>query len=305
MTTQNVLFDWSIDPVVVAGLLLAALLYARGVRYARAHGLARHWHSGQAVAFFAGLYGVFIALDSGIDVWASRALWVHMVQHELLVLVVAPLLLLGAPLMPLWRAVPLGMRWASLSWLTQQRWARQMRKLLHALVGAPGGVPGVAWLLFLGNAALWHLPAVYDLALRHSPIHDLEHLLFLGTALLFWVQVIPSPPWRPHLDDRARAFFVGSAGVVLHLCDFVFILAAVPLYPYYAAVPRTPGMPTALTDQAMAGGVMELLNMSVFAVAFGLVLWRSWARPPYAGHGAGDLGQPGAAAAPTAPTGRQ
>ncbi len=53
MTAQNVLFDWSIDPVVVAGLLLAALLYARGVRYARAHGLARHWHSGQAVAFFA------------------------------------------------------------------------------------------------------------------------------------------------------------------------------------------------------------------------------------------------------------
>lgn len=289
------LSDWPFHPPVAVGVLTAVLLYARGLSYALAHGSAgrfRRWH---VAAFDCGVLLIWVALETPIDTCADRLLWVHMLQHELLIVGAAPLLVLSAPLMPLWRAVPLGMRRASLRWLTQQRWARHVSQLPHALRGAPGGVAGVAWLLFLGDAALWHLPAVYDLALRDPPIHDLEHLLFLGTALLFWAQVIPSPPWRPHLDDRARAFFVGSAGVVLHLFDFVFILAAVPLYPYYAAVPRTPGMPTTLTDQAMAGGVMELLNMSVFAVAFGLLLWRSWARPPHARRGVGGLGQPGAA----------
>ncbi len=289
------LSDWPFDPPVVVGVLTPVLLYARGLSYARAHGSAsrvRWWH---VAAFGSGVLLIWVALQTPIEAGADQLLWVHMLQHELLIVGAAPLLVLSAPLMPLWRAVPLGMRRTSLRWFTQQRWARHVGKLLHAFLGAPGGVPGVAWLLFLGDAALWHLPAVYDVALRHPPIHDLEHLLFLGTALLFWVQVIPSPPWRPHLDDRARAFFVGSAGVALHLFDFVFILAAVPLYPYYAAVPRTSGMPTSLTDQAMAGGVMELLNMSVFAVAFGLVLWHSWARPPYAGQGAGSVGQLGAA----------
>lgn len=279
------LCDWPFDPPVVVGVLTTVLLYARGLSYALAHGSAsrvRWWH---LAAFGSGILLIWVALQTPIETCADRLLWVHMLQHELLIVGAAPLLVLSAPLMPLWRAVPLGMRRASLRWLIQQRWARQVCKLLHALLGAPGRVSSIAWLLFLGDAALWHLPAVYDLALRHPPIHDLEHLLFLGTALLFWVQVIPSPPWRPYLDDRARAFFVGSAGVVLHLFDFVFLLAAVPLYPYYATVARTPGMPTTLTDQAMAGGVMELLNMSVFAVTFGLVLWRSWAL----GHGRGRL----------------
>lgn len=287
--------DWPLDPPVVLGVLTTVLLYTRGLSYALAHGTAsrvRWWH---VAAFGSGIMLIWFALQTPIETCAHRLLWVHMLQHELLIVGAAPLLILSAPLMPLWRAAPLGMRRATLRWLNQQRWARHMCQLLHALLGAPSWVSGVAWLLFLGDAALWHLPAMYDLALRHPAIHDLEHLLFLGTALLFWVQVIPSPPWRPHLNDRARAFFVASAGVVLHLFDIVFILAAVPLYPYYAAVPRTLGMPSALSDQSMAGGVMELLNMSVFAVAFGLILWRSWAQSSYAGRESGDVGQPGAA----------
>jgi putative membrane protein len=271
MTAQNLLFDWSVDPVVVAGLLLTALLYARGVRYARAHGLARHWHGGQAVAFFAGLYLLFIALDSGIDVWASRYLWVHMVQHEVLVLVVAPLLLLGAPLMPLWRAVPVSARRATLLWAIKHRWPWRWGRDVGRLFGSPW----VAGALFAGAFLFWHLPPLYDLALQQHGVHILEHATFLGTALAFWAAVIPSWPLRPRMSCVARALYLSGAALWMNVLNGFFIFSTGVLYPYYAALPRSLGGLSLLEDQHIAGAVMDVPGTAILVV-FVMVLLGLW-----------------------------
>ena len=108
MSIQQVLTDWSFEPGVYIGVALAALLYWRGVIYSRPRGLARHWRWWHGLSFTAGLLVVFLALESALDDLADQLLWAHMVQHELLVIVAAPLLLLGAPAMPAWRGVQIG-----------------------------------------------------------------------------------------------------------------------------------------------------------------------------------------------------
>jgi len=267
VSTEGLLSGWAFDPPVVVGIMVATLLYALGRRYQQGRP-RRPW---QPAAFGAGLLVIWLALQSPIEGWVDRLLWVHMLQHELLAVVAAPLLLLAGPLMPLWRALPRSVR----RWGVRQTWLRRGWHSIAALLRSPV----VVWLLFLGGLTLWHLPPLYDLALAQETVHDFEHLLFLATALLFWAQVIPTAPLRPRLTYRGQALFVASAGLALHLLDFVFILAASPLYPFYAAIQRTPSLPSVLADQSMAGGVMELLNMSIFAVAFALVLRRSWAPP--------------------------
>lgn len=182
--------DWSFEPAVMLGIALVALLYGRGIRYSVRHGIARHVTRVRVVSFAAGLLAVVVALESPIDAWSDRYLWVHMLQHEILTMVAAPLLVLGSPALPVFRAIPLGARRRALRWGTQQ--AR-----LHSLwwrVGRPLGSPAGAWVLFVGDFAFWHIPPLYDLTLERPPVHYLEHSLFLGTAILFWAQALPSPP---------------------------------------------------------------------------------------------------------------
>src|SRR5690349_3387455 len=117
MDLRTPLGDWPIAPAVLAAIGISAMLYTLGVRYAQRAGVERRPHWWQSVAFGLGLLATLIALDSPLDGLASRWLWAHMIQDELLVMAAVPLLLLGAPLWPMWRALPLSVRRASLSWV--------------------------------------------------------------------------------------------------------------------------------------------------------------------------------------------
>jgi putative membrane protein len=252
---------WSFDPPIILGLLGAALLYTLGLH---ASPRPRRGSTARSVAFAAGLALILVALESPLDAWAERLLWVHMVQHELLVMAAAPLLLLGAPALPLLRAVPLSPRRAILRrLLRRRRWC----SLAHPAVRLAGS-PLLAWLAFTGDFTLWHVPLLYDLAVRHQTVHDLEHLCYLATALLFWAQLIPSPPWRPRCSPTGQAIFLGAAAAWETGLDLVFILAGQPLYPSYATLARGPGMISALTDQSIAGGIMDGWGMATFFLAF-------------------------------------
>src|SRR5579883_3465935 len=110
MDMQSFFAAWTFDPTVLLGLVVAAFLYARGAQYSIQRGLARHLRWWRAACFFGGLVVILLALESPIDAEANRYLWVHMVQHELLTIVAPPLLLLGEPLWPMWRALPLAWR---------------------------------------------------------------------------------------------------------------------------------------------------------------------------------------------------
>jgi cytochrome c oxidase assembly factor CtaG len=188
-----------------------------------------------------------------------------------LIFVAAPLLLFGAPFMPLWRAFPVETRRSSLRWLMLHRRPRRVVLALGRLLGTPRAV----WILFVGDYLTWHLPALYNLALRNQGVHDAEHLLFLGTALLFWAQVIPSAPLRPRLGYGAQALYTLTAGFALQAVAMVLTYSGVTLYDEYAEEVRGPSGPSvALIDQSTAGALMNLVGAAIFGGVFMLLLWR-------------------------------
>ena len=261
---------WSFEPTVLLGLIIAAALYWLGLKYSIDAGLERRFAWWRPVCFGGGLVAIVIALESPIDTWALTYLWAHMVQHALLIFVAAPLLLFGAPLMPLLRAIPLDARRSSLRWLMTNRRPRRVALAIGHGIGSPRGV----WLLFVGDYLAWHVPALYDLALRDQGIHDIEHLLFLGTALLFWAQIIPSAPLRPRLGYAAQALFTITAGFALQTVEMALTYSGSPFYAHYAQVQRPAGAISALVDQTSAGALMGAIGTTIFGTVFMALLWR-------------------------------
>jgi putative membrane protein len=270
MSLQMLPWTWSFDLPVLLGLGLAAFLYALGTRYSLAAGMASHLAPWRWLCFAAGLLAIFLALQSPLDAWVGTYLWAHMVQHIILLYVAAPLLLFGAPLMPIWRAFPLESRRSSLRWLMlhprPRRVVLTLGKVLH--------MPRLAWWLFVGVFFLWHTAPLYNLALRNQVVHDFEHLCFLGTALLFWSQVIPSAPLKPQLGYAAQAFYVFLAGIATEFVSMVLIYYNGVIYSYYAQIQRPAGAISAFGDQTAAAAIMNLTDVILYGSVFMVLLWR-------------------------------
>jgi cytochrome c oxidase assembly factor CtaG len=264
----SVLADWTLEPTVIAGLVVAALLYGRGAIYSRQHGQASRLHWWHVLAFYGGLLIIFIALESALDDYADRFLWAHMIQHELLIMAAPPLLLLGMPTLPLWRAVPLSARRASLLWLMRRRGTR---RAVHA-IGSFVKAPATCWGIFIVTVYAWHLPALYDAALGNITIHAFQHLCFLWAGLFFWSQVLPWRPGMPRLSYPRRAAYLVLGGLASNILDTVFMFSTGVIYPYYAALPREPGSITVLEDQHMAGALMSVSGTLVITVMVMLML---------------------------------
>ena len=223
----------------------------------------------QAVAFFAGLLVVLVALAGPVETFADDLFWVHMVQHLLLLTVAAPLFVLAAPwALPLRLLRPDARRRVVVWW----RGAHSTRSLRVA--AAFLAMPAAAWIAFNVNLVVWHIPAAFDLTLRSEPAHDLEHALFLGLGVLFWTQVIDSPPLRPRFGQLQRAIYVGAAAAVGWALSIALTLAPSVLYAPYGKLAARPGGLSALTDQRLAAGVMLVPGSIAFAIAAALALTR-------------------------------
>lgn len=255
----------------VLGVAAAALLYWRGSRrmLRAVDSRRRRLRRWRAVAFAAALATVLAALTGPIDRLADELFWVHMLQHVLLVMVVAPLLVLAAPWHELWRPLPLGFRRGVAKPVARRRWAAPIRR-----VGSGLAQPIPAWIAFNVNLLVWHWPPLYDLALRDEWVHDLEHVLFLATAVLFWAQVWDSPPLRAKLSPFGRVMFVTAATVPSWLLAVILAMAATPLYPAYGGEAGRPWGMSALTDQQLAAGIMWGPGGIPFAVAVFLGIYR-------------------------------
>jgi putative membrane protein len=243
----------------------------------------------RSCAFYAGLLTIVIALKGPIDNDADKLFWVHMIQHVLLLTVAAPLIVLGAPWMSLWRPLPLGFRRSVAKTLTRERWTAPLRAAGRAL-GSPVG----AWLAFSVNLVVWHIPILFDLTLQHIWIHACEHTTFLLFGILLWSQVIESPPLRLKLRIDQRVYYMVASSVVGWVLSLVLAFASRPLYPVYAHLASRPGGISALTDQQLAAGVMLVpgsLTMSIF-VFVGLYRWLA---PDDEGDRRGDARQRSAA----------
>ncbi len=233
----------------LAAIAVAAVLYLLGGRLsATASDAAKRW---RGAAFYAGLITLAIAVGSPVDAYAGELFWVHMLQHVLVMMVAPPLLLIGRPWPRILRPLPLGVRRPVARGVLVGPPLAPARHLFRRLAS-----PLPAFVLFNGTLLLWHAPALYDLTLRDGPVHDVEHGLFFGTALLFWVHLVPGASSRPHLSDSARAFYGMGALAVSWILAIALGLAPRPIYGAYAALAHRPGGLSALADQQLAAGVM-------------------------------------------------
>jgi putative membrane protein len=203
-------------------LALAGCLYALGVRrlWARA-GQGRGVGFTSAALFYSGCAVVGVALLGPLHHAAERLLWVHMVQHELLMVVAAPLIVLGRPVQ---------------TWT----WALPLQGRRHVRIPGVLADPAVAWALHAAAIWVWHLPGLFDAALADPWLHVAQHASFFGTALLFWWSLFA--PSDRHLAGIASLFttmlHTGALGALM-------ALARGSWYPGFA-----------LEDQQLAGLVM-------------------------------------------------
>jgi putative membrane protein len=224
----------------------------------------------RALTFYAGLLAILLALGSPIETLADKLLWAHMIEHLLLLLVAAPLIVLGAPWMSLWRPLPLDLRRTVAKTVVRSPYLAPIRALCRAL-GRPLG----AWLAFSVNLVLWHLPALYDLTLRNTSVHALEHLTFLLFGIVFWAQVITSPPARPSLSYLGRIGYVAAAIIPNVGLSMLLAFSRSPLYVPYAQLAHRPGGISAVADQQIAAGIMWSAGDLPFGIAIALLvhLW--------------------------------
>lgn len=240
--------SWSWRPEVVLVLATLASVYASGWWRLREAGYGRLARTWRLILYLSGLAVVGVALLSPIAELAHVLFSAHMIQHLLLMMFGAPLLLLGNPLpISLW-GLPRRARRAVGRLLTRNA---PLRKVLWAATLMP-----VAWLLFVVNLWLWHLPAAYQATLRDHLIHDLQHVAFFGTALLFWWPIIePAPRLHERIPRGFAILYLLAATGQNTLLSALIALPERVLYPYYDASQLPFGL-SALDDQAMAGGIM-------------------------------------------------
>jgi len=127
--------------------------------------------------------------------------------------------------------------------------------------------PVAAWLLFDVNLAVWHLPALYDLTLRNTGVHYAEHISFVLLGLLFWSQVLDSPPFHPRLSSFGRVIYTAAGSAASWLLAIVLTIATTPLYPAQSAGHK--GGLSALGDQQLAAGVM----LGPGSIPYGIVVF--------------------------------
>jgi putative membrane protein len=259
--------DWTGDPALL-WVLGAALLYSLGGRR-RAPRRGDGWRT---ASFAAGLLAIVTALDSPIDDLSEKLFWVHMVQHILLIAVAAPLLALARPWARMWRGFPLSYRRAVAREIAGPGW----KPLRGAAAFSSGAV--VSWLLFNLTFCAWHLPVLYDAALRLEFVHALEHLTFFATALLLWTRVVYSPPWRSPLSELGKLAYLGSTMAVGWVLAIVLALASSPIYSAYAEEASRPGQISAFTDQQLAAGVMWVPGSISYTIAIIVIAYR-WLEP--------------------------
>jgi putative membrane protein len=250
-TAQSILAEWSAPVVINVTILLTALCYLRGwfsLRFA----FPAFFPAWRLVAFLSGLFSLWIAIGSPLSAFDEASLSVHMVQHILLMLAIPPLVLLGAPALPLLHGLP--------QWFVRITLGPFLRWAPVQSLGTLFTHPLVCWILAAIALVLWHIPSAFELALRFDSWHEIEHACFLSTSLLFWwpvIQPFPSearwPRWSMPLYLFLGMFPSGVVGAFLVFCDRV-------LYRSYDEAPRLFGM-TVLEDQILAGSLMWVFGI--------------------------------------------
>lgn len=261
--------SWSFDPWVVIPMVIATVMYAIGARRLTQGGRARRLLPRWRIAAFAtGMLLMAIALISPLDAMGSALFSAHMAQHEVMIVLAAPLLVLGVPLVPMLWSLPI-------------QWRRRLGRWTRRYFGAAWRAvtrPGVAFVLHAAAVLGWHVPTLYDATLTIDLVHALQHISFVGTAIIFWWALVGTRVHRARYGAAVLCLF----GTALYgsALGALLTFATVPWYPAYGSWPQVWWL-SPLEDQQLGGLIMWIPVGSVHiptALAF-VALWANLFAP--------------------------
>jgi putative membrane protein len=253
---QAILQSWSNPLGLDLALCLTVLVYARGWFRLRSTfpNLISLW---RLAAFFCGIIFAWLAIGSPLNAFDDASLTVHMLQHLLLMSVAPPLILLGAPQLPLLHGLPQTLARGVVSPILRWSSVKQLGNLIAN--------PAFGWFAAAFALIGWHVPAIFELALRRNWLHELEHASFLAAGILFWWPVIqpwPSivrwPRWSIPLYLFCATLPCDALSGFLAFCDRV-------IYSSYLSAPRLLNM-SPLEDQQFAAVLMWTCVTIIFLV---------------------------------------
>jgi len=270
---------WSFDPFLVVALVVAAV-HGRGLRrhlraVARAGRPTGPW-LGQAALFWAGLVVLLISVMSPVDYWSYTYLSLHVVQHILISFIAPPLIVLGAPWVPLLLGLPLGLRrwWGTVLQRTQPR---------HGNGGQPSWPTATAIRAFLAKPwvpvvgfnivmVVWHLPGPFDWAESHRWAHIwLGHGSFFVLGVGLWLQVFGSYPFRPVFPPPMRVASLVASNAVMVVVAMSMVMLTHDLYGWYSFR----GGAAQQSDQQIAGAILWVCGEITFlpSILYTVMQW--------------------------------
>jgi putative membrane protein len=258
---------WTFEPGVVASLLIAALLYGGGVwRLWKSAGTGKGISHGQVAAFAAGWFTLVAALVSPIDALSDQLLSAHMIQHELLMIVAAPLFAMSAPLVAFTWLFRRRLRAVSSRGRARAFWTFHLFDFIIA--------PAFVFLLHAAALWIWHLPLLYNAALEDDGIHVAQHICFFVSACLFWWGMLYGRYGR--LGYGAAVIYIFATAMHSGVLGALLTIARYPWYADYLKTTPAWGY-SPLEDQQIAGLIMWVPAIIVFLIA-GLAFLAAWLR---------------------------
>jgi cytochrome c oxidase assembly factor CtaG/polyferredoxin len=246
----RIAFAWVIPFWPTCFLLLTLVIYMRGWLAARLT-RARQLPDWRALCFVGGLLSLWLAIASPLDALGGLLLSAHMAQHFILMSVAPPLIVLGAPTVPLLRGLPKSVMQEIVAPWSGVGWIRKSGKFIFH--------PAFGWLSMNLAYVGWHIPAAYELTLRSTSWHEVEHGCFFFTSVLFWWTVIQPWPSQAHFDRWLVVPYMLGAGIVNTALCGAFSFSGHVFYPAYTRVPRLFGI-SAMQDQITAGVGMWVIG---------------------------------------------
>jgi putative membrane protein len=254
---------WTWPPLIVLPLLIVALIYLVGIFRMRKHATRPHRDLQSIIYFGAGWTSLLLALDSPLHELSEQLFWVHMTQHEILMLISAPLLILGRPVAPF-------------LWCLSPKWRRKVGGVIRVrflgFLWNRISTPGSAWILHAAALWLWHIPFLFDAALAGETMHAAQHISFLGSALLFWFALIDKHSSRSGWG--MAALYVFTTAIHTSLLGALLTFSSFSWYRPYASTAPAWGL-TALQDQQL-GGLIMWIPAGTFLLLITLVFFARW-----------------------------
>ncbi len=257
---------WDVEIFALITLLIIFAAYVIGFSRLRLRGRYSAVSTPNIVFFSLSIIVLLISLVSPIDTFGSDLFFVHMIQHILIVMIAAPLILLASSMRVFIWSLPKGPRYKVGHWLSKGGFVRKVLEKLTSM--------RFSFLIYYFVAVFWHIPIFYDAALSFSPLHYFEHLTMLFAALIFWWPVIGSAPVRARQQFPVRMLYLFLATILNTALGVTLAFARGTIYSFYEDAPRHWGI--SLAQDLQTGGLIMWVPgnmMYLIALATVFLVW--------------------------------